>query len=84
MTVQVTQTTSRTHQPIPTTEFGDAFHAMLTSKNVNEMLGVTMNTISAAGRIDNVSMYNLLGMRSAVHEASFEEAPMRFLLMRRP
>ncbi|VDO66822.1 unnamed protein product [Heligmosomoides polygyrus] len=39
--------TSRIHQAVPMTDFGDAFDAVLSSKEVNDIPGVMVNTISA-------------------------------------
>ncbi|KAK6053522.1 hypothetical protein COOONC_08973 [Cooperia oncophora] len=67
MRVMITQT-SRTHQPVATTQIS----------------GAMLNLVTAAGRVDNAAIYNIIKMRSAVTGVSFEEAaPARLCLMRK-
>ncbi|VDL65880.1 unnamed protein product [Nippostrongylus brasiliensis] len=71
--VEVGQT-SRTHQPVATTQFGDVYDAALRTKDTTELSGTMMNIVTAAGRIDNAALYNLFKMRPSVVGASYEEA----------
>ncbi|EYC41842.1 hypothetical protein Y032_0553g3353 [Ancylostoma ceylanicum] len=81
--ITVTQK-SRVHQPVPTTQFGDLYAATLRMKYTNEISGVMMNLVTAAGRVDNAAIYNLIKMQAAVKGISFEEAaPTRLFSMRR-
>ncbi|KAK6030233.1 hypothetical protein OSTOST_03641 [Ostertagia ostertagi] len=81
--VTITQT-PRTHQSVATTQFGDVYDAALRTTDSSQVSGAMLNLVTAAGRVDNAAIYNLIKMRSAVTGASFEEtAPARLCLMRK-
>ncbi|KAK6060990.1 hypothetical protein COOONC_01343 [Cooperia oncophora] len=63
--------------------FGDVYDVALRTVDSSEVSGAMVNLVTAAGRIDNAAIFNLIKMRSAVTGVSFEEAaPAGLCLMR--